>query len=159
MMTLARQMYRTNPNELLHHFEDAVNEPYGSLVLDLKPTTPEHLRKNIFQTKEQEHLNSSQSVNDLQPVQTEFPKQRINISQDQIAENQNEIQHLNTNSNWSISNITIMYSCDDRSTVLVNIHDLQSHVKRWCPEQQPRKRKIVYIQSIHSRQKMETFIT
>ena len=50
VMTLARQMYPHNPRELLSHFQDAISQPYGSLLIDLKPTTPEALRMrtNIF---------------------------------------------------------------------------------------------------------------
>ncbi len=44
IMTLARQMYPTNPHELTRHFEDAVSKPYGYLLVDLKSETPEHLR-------------------------------------------------------------------------------------------------------------------
>ena len=50
VMTLARQMYPHNPRELLSHFQDAISQPYGSLLIDLKPTAPEALRMrtNIF---------------------------------------------------------------------------------------------------------------
>ncbi len=44
VMTLARQMYPTNPQVLLRQFDEAVNKPYGYLVVDLKARTPEHLR-------------------------------------------------------------------------------------------------------------------
>ena len=50
VMTLARQMYPYNPRELLSYFQDAISQPYGSLLIDLKPTIPEALRMrtNIF---------------------------------------------------------------------------------------------------------------
>ena len=44
VMTLARQMYPGNPQNLLKHFQGATFRPYGYLVIDLKPFTPEHLR-------------------------------------------------------------------------------------------------------------------
>ena len=50
VMTLARQMYPKNQRELLNRFEDAFSQPYGYLLIDLKPTTPEaiRMRTNIF---------------------------------------------------------------------------------------------------------------
>ena len=39
----------------MQHFEDAITKPFGHLVLDLKPTTPEkyRLRINIFNVPEE----------------------------------------------------------------------------------------------------------
>ena len=53
VMTLARQMYPGNPQNLLKHFQEATSRPYGYLVIDLKPFTPEHLRMrtNVFDKK------------------------------------------------------------------------------------------------------------
>ena len=49
-MTLARQMHPENPGILLRHFDRATDRPYGYLLIDLKPTTPDHLRlkSNVF---------------------------------------------------------------------------------------------------------------
>lgn len=44
IMTLSRQMYPENSQHLLKHFKEATSKPYGYLLVDLKPTTPEHLR-------------------------------------------------------------------------------------------------------------------
>lgn len=44
IMTLSRQMYPENSQHLLRHFKEATSKPYGYLLVDLKPTTPEHLR-------------------------------------------------------------------------------------------------------------------
>ncbi|KAL4239956.1 hypothetical protein ACF0H5_000753 [Mactra antiquata] len=35
-----------------------------------------------------------------------------------------------------------MPSCDDCDVMFENVHDLQNHVKRWCPEHQPPKREL-----------------
>ena len=47
---LARQMYPGKSNGMIQAFEDATSIPYGTLFVDLKPTTPEklRLRSNIF---------------------------------------------------------------------------------------------------------------
>jgi hypothetical protein len=54
VMNLARQLYPEKPNHLLHHFQDATVKPYGYLVIDLKPTTPDslRLRKNVLEIRE-----------------------------------------------------------------------------------------------------------
>ena len=44
VMTLVRQMHPGNPQHLLKHFQGATSRPYGYLVFDLKPFTPENLR-------------------------------------------------------------------------------------------------------------------
>ena len=48
--TLARQMYVGRSKFLIEAFNDATTKPFGYLLLDLKPDTPEHLRvrTNIF---------------------------------------------------------------------------------------------------------------
>lgn len=47
---LARQMYPKNSKFLIDAFKDATEPPYGYLLIDLKPDTPEKLRvrSNIF---------------------------------------------------------------------------------------------------------------
>ena len=49
--TLAKQMYPHNSQYLIDHFKEATIKPYGYLLIDLKPTTPEdkRLRSNIIQ--------------------------------------------------------------------------------------------------------------
>ena len=42
--TLAIQMYPTRTNFLVDAYEDATNVPYGYLVIDLRPDTPDELR-------------------------------------------------------------------------------------------------------------------
>lgn len=44
IMTLARHLYPGNLQHLLRHFKEALSKPYRYLLIDLKLTTPEHLR-------------------------------------------------------------------------------------------------------------------
>ena len=50
LATLARQMYPSNSKFLIEAFADATRQPYGYLLIDLKPDTEERLRirTNIF---------------------------------------------------------------------------------------------------------------
>ena len=53
VMTLARQMYPGNPQNLLKNFQRTTSRPYGYLVIDLKSFTPENLRMrtDVFDKK------------------------------------------------------------------------------------------------------------
>ncbi len=44
IMTLGRQMYPSNSQYFVRHFDEAVAKPYGNLLVDLKACTPDHLR-------------------------------------------------------------------------------------------------------------------
>ena len=50
-MSLVRQMYPGDAQRLLRRFEDADRLPYGYLLIDLKPTTPEasRMRTNVLE--------------------------------------------------------------------------------------------------------------
>jgi hypothetical protein len=43
-MTLARKMFPGKSSYLMDKFYDAVDKPYGYLLLNLKPTTPDNMR-------------------------------------------------------------------------------------------------------------------
>lgn len=53
--SLARQMYPKHPKFLVAAFEDATSRPFGYLVVDLKPQTPDslRLRTDIFNNQGQ----------------------------------------------------------------------------------------------------------
>lgn len=73
VMTLARQMYPDNPQHLLRHFKEATSKPYGYLLVDLKPTTSEHLRMRIDvlnPIKQLETENVPHSPRDIPTEQT-----------------------------------------------------------------------------------------
>lgn len=52
---LAKQMYPGQTNYLREAFKDATSRPYGYLLIDLKQSTPDHLRlrTNIFPGREE----------------------------------------------------------------------------------------------------------
>ena len=113
VMTLARQMYPGNPQNLLKHFQGATSRPYGYLVIDLKPFTPEHLRMRT----------------DV------FDKKIIRRGPLDIVKKSPELI-------WKTCPIREeeMPSCDDCGLLFENTHNLQKHVKNWCHESNKRKR-------------------
>lgn len=76
IMTLGRQMYPSNSQYFLRHFEDAVSKPYGYLLVDLKTTTPEHLRLRgnaldekpevIIRIDNEEHRDAGAVISDIE---------------------------------------------------------------------------------------------
>ena len=115
VMTLAQQMYPGNPQNLLTHFQGATSRPYGYLVIDLKPFTPEHLRMrtDVFDKKiiRGGPLDIVKKSPELIPTTASYPSREED-----------------------------MPSCDDCGLLFENIHNLQKHVKNWCHESSKRKR-------------------
>ncbi|XP_021369693.1 zinc finger homeobox protein 4-like [Mizuhopecten yessoensis] len=131
IMTLARQMYPENTKHLMRQFKEATDKPYGYLLVDLKPTTPEslRLRRNVFSDepiKGPMNITSIHSEDNTPTVQT-----YSGVSEeDKYLTSVVEEPHIN------------MISCEDCGVVFENLHDLQKHIKNWCPDQSPLKRKM-----------------
>lgn len=138
IMTLSRQMYPENSQHLLRHFKEATSKPYGYLLVDLKPTTPEHLRMR------------TDIMNSIKPKSSEeishFRENRHNIqtyekSVRPLAENPQLCQTTIAQPHNNEIESEDMPSCDDCGIVFENMHDLQRHIKTWCPENLSLKRK------------------
>ena len=58
VMTLARQMYPGKSKFIVEAYRDATKEPYGYLLIDLKPETDENyrIRANIFPDDERQYV-------------------------------------------------------------------------------------------------------
>ena len=56
--TLARQMYPGKGNFVVEAYKDATKEPYGYLLIDLKPETDENyrIRTKIFPDDERQYV-------------------------------------------------------------------------------------------------------
>ena len=132
IMTLARQMYPGKTQYFLEKFENATKQPYGYLLIDLKTTTPEELRlrDDIFQ----------QSSDSLSCETRADTKKQLPILNGIYSD---ELHFLtDTSSDQTYDQLQPkMISCDDCGVVLESLHDLQRHIKSWCPEQNPLKRK------------------
>lgn len=122
IMTVARQMFPGKSSYLMDKFYDAVSKPYGYLVLNLKPTTPEHMRllSNVIGTNKIYDVISQSAV-----IKPDVKDKLYHNGEDYSAEQ----TYIN------------MPSCDDCGVVLDSMHDLQRHIKRWCPENETLKRK------------------
>ena len=122
IITLARQMYPGKSKHFMDKFYDATSHPYGYLLVDLKPTTQENmrLRANVIDPIKEDDV-ISRETNIRLPQAERIPHYQEDISSEQTYEN--------------------MPSCDDCGVVLDSMHDLQRHIKSWCPENDSLKRK------------------
>lgn len=138
IMTLSRQMYPENSQHLLRHFKEGTSKPYGSLLVDLKLATPEHLRMR------------TDIMNSIKPKSSEeirhFRENRPNIqtyemSVRPLTENPQLSQTTTAQPHNNEIKSEDMPSCDDCGIVFENMHDLQRHIKTWCPKNDSLKRK------------------
>ena len=135
VMTLARQMYPGDAQKFMNMFNQATLNPYGHLVVDLKPMTHEslRLRPNIL---EQSCVASTKGLGQLTSNQFSFDRQRYNID-----------QQVHTRDDMTTYRpIMDKLSCIDCGSLYASPMDLQKHVKRGCPEayesdaERPKKR-------------------
>ena len=115
IMTLAKQMYPGKTIYFMDKFKNAVNKPYGHLLLNLKPTTLEHmiLLSNVIVTN-----GTCDVISQSEVVKSDVADKLYHNGDDYSAEQ----THIN------------MPSCDDCGVVLDSMHDLQRHIKSWCSE-------------------------
>lgn len=138
IITLSRQMYLENSQHLLRHFKEATSKPYGYLLVDLKPTTTEHLRMrtDIMNTIKPRSFEEISHFRENKPnIQTYEKSVRPLAENPQLSQTTTAQPHNNEIESEDMS------SCDDCGIVFENMHDLQRHIKTWCPENVPLKRK------------------
>ena len=126
VMTLARQMYPGKTGFFLKKFDDATAEPFSYLLVDLKADTKEkdRFQTDILAIKEQIEPPPPHSVKGTQ---------RDNNCKEEIY-----IGTMDEHTSKFIPLEKETYApCDDCGMVFENIHDLQRHVKKWCPDGQP----------------------
>ena len=140
VMTLARQMYPGDTQRLLRHFKAATSIPYGYLVLDLKPFTSDHLRLRTDvlaePIKEEQPTEDHHFPIDFQTDRT-CPEPTATLKVEQPKEE----HHLpvDDQTKQTCQEPSEMPSCDDCGIMFDNMHDLQRHVKTWCPEKRKRE--------------------
>jgi hypothetical protein len=104
-------MYPSNSQLFMKQFEDATQHPYGYMLVDLKPmtSTQDRLQPNAFTEKPINRVEASS-----------IPQFDSSSQSEQTCEEE----------------LSEMSSCDDCGLIFQDTHDLQRHVKKWCPESQ-----------------------
>ena len=109
VMTLARRIYPTNTHVFMNTYEQAVERPYGHLVVDLRPITLEkdRLHPNMLcirgTTTSDSRQDMSDTISDLDSIVSE--------ESDCIPD---------------------MPSCSFCGIMFGDVDSLQQHVKQWC---------------------------
>ncbi|WAR05156.1 YMD3-like protein [Mya arenaria] len=127
VMTLARQMYPGQSDTLLNMFAKATKRPYGYLLVDLKPFTPNNQRLTCIEPE--------QYVDEMCDLEREHhvtvPK---TINTGQIPTNHHSSIGIQT-VHIVEENMDKGQACDDCGQLFESGHDVQRHVKSgWCPE-------------------------
>ena len=128
MMTLARQMYPGKTDYFLKKFDEATSEPYHYLLVDLRADTKE---VNRFQTNVLGIKDGSRTI---------LHQYTSSLQRDNMYRANNCLKPVgisDDNSSLMACEINNMTACDDCGLLFENIHDLQRHVKTWCPEIMP----------------------
>jgi hypothetical protein len=122
VMTFARQINPRKTKEFLQTYENATLKPHGYLLLDFKQATDDKDRflPNILNnvTNEEIHYGDQHETDDIKGMMLDSSCHSEETSQ------RGNIYSFEDNN---------MVSCDDCGIVLDNIHDLQQHLKLWCP--------------------------
>ena len=141
VMTLTHQMYPGQSEKMMKMFEKATKKPYGYLLVDLKPFTPENDRLKSEVLWADQHLAIerpayNQSHHSIEPItegsHPEASHSDVGFQAVHIEEQQQEIMAEKGQ------------ACNDCGLLFDTVHDVQRHVKcGWCPETtQSKKRKI-----------------
>ena len=112
--TLGRQMYPSRGDFLVRTFEEAVKTPYGHLIVDLKPTTPEahRLRTDDLAKGVVSETRQEQSIEEIEDDDDDLE----NEYEDDLA------------------------ACKSCGTVFLDGDKLLAHIERGCIEEPPPKR-------------------
>ena len=149
IMTLARQMYPGNTSKFEKVFAKATKNPYGYLIVDLKPFTAEgdRLKNAIDWQEESQDVNvnvlTNQMAESVQPIIKETDLravdhcsvgvQTVHIDQENMMADKGQ-------------------ACDDCGLLFDSVHDVQRHMKNgWCPEnREPLAKRMKIEESIES---------
>lgn len=133
----ARRIFPDNVSKFMSLYETAVETPYGNLTVDLAPCTSEknRLHLNILTRKptshQSVHYKLVRNIKDASPANTlqsfeNIHTEQANITEDRIL----ETAASNSEESHPLSMAT---ACTDCGVLIDNTHDLQRHVKWWCP--------------------------
>jgi len=137
IMTLARHMYLGHSDKFMKTFAKATKNPYGYLLVDLKPFTPEDKRVKCIEhyitqpTSQHDHETPNETIKDqwvpdMYHSSTGFKSVHIKDKPEE------PVKRFENNSEGKMENKG--HVCDDCGLLFDTTHDVQRHVKQWCPE-------------------------
>ena len=144
LMTLSRQMYPGKSDKFMTANAKATKQPYGYLVVDLKPFTPEDQRLRVGNNVSKYNRPSLPSTNENAALHGHVPVETIKedtSESDSHTAVGNQTDYIQTE---EVLDIMDKNACDDCGQLFDTGHDVQRHIKNgWCPENgKPVKRTI-----------------
>ena len=148
---LARQMYPGQSEQFLSTYRMAASKPFGYLLIDLKPDTPNDKRlwPNVFEqtnkapTTEQPYFYYSEQK--ASPEEQTDPRSHLNFRN---PEQPHPLADLKTYNRGvpplhfqfskepmnveDMASIMARASCDECGVLFETLSDLQNHVRNWC---------------------------
>ena len=147
VLTLARQMYPTNPNLLIKQFQEATEQPYGHLVVNLKPHTQDHLRlkANIFDDKTDDTTKpldvhaSSNDIKEPQKIKDNTPQNNSHkdnsLKEDSLntpTKQKHAMSDLSEDDSDDLRSLGDIREVDDRCFLLLMTEAKIMNTKQWC---------------------------
>lgn len=164
--TLGRFMFPGKLKEFIKQYQEATRHPRGHLLIDAKQMTKEseRLKYNIFNDILQDDKAINQPIVHVRPPSSlceEFETSGIvrekidtgGFAREKISTSKNEqiatkhyaplnVTHSVSDNQRSQTTEMDTIACIDCGTMFDNIHDLQRHVKSWCPDKEPYEKRI-----------------
>ena len=172
---LARQMYLGQSEKFLSTYRMATSKPFGYLLIDLKPDTPNDKRlwPNVFEqtnkapTTEQPYFYYSEQKAGGSPEEQTEPKSHPNFRNPEQPHPLADLKTYNRDAPplffqsskepmnaEDMASIMARASCDECGVLFETLSDLQNHVRSWCYGGSDRKRPRLESQSSLRRKKM-----
>ncbi len=145
----ARRIFPENMDHFMAMYEKAAETPFGQLSIDLKPTTKDKDRLHVNLIKEDQEGATAQSEPDLLTDQfSKYISPDIPSTSETAASQQRSYDHSPTHEytdsdTSSETSSTMTTACAEYGVLIDNLHDLQRHVKHWCPANnlQPKRKR------------------
>ena len=158
---LARQMYPGQSEKCLNTYIMATSKPFGYLLIDLKPDTPndKHLWPNVFEqiskvpTTEQPYFYYSEQKAGGSPKEQTDPRSQLNFRNPEQPHPLTDLKTYNRGvpplyfqfskepmNAEDMASIIARASCNECGVLFETLSDLQNHVRSWCYGGSDRKR-------------------
>ena len=142
--TMSHRMFPNNPHHMLEKYNQAISKPYGYLLVDLKPQTPEteRLQMDIFPQKQCKRSLSLESNIQMSGHASSYSEKLKRCEEvykknhDTYSDKSGSTESLNSFNTESFK----MPTCDFCGLLFATVSDLQYHLTDWCKGQRKRPR-------------------
>ncbi|XP_071107702.1 eukaryotic translation initiation factor 5B-like [Haliotis cracherodii] len=140
----ARRIFPEHMDHFMAMYEKVAETPYGQLTIDLKPTTKDKDRLHVNLINEENRRTAAQSEPDLRREKLTTTESLDSPLTQEERLPQHQLTPIETDSDTSSeTSLTMATACADCGVLIDNMHDLQRHIKHWCPANslQPKRKR------------------